>query len=150
MKAILTAGIVLAIVVSLVGCGGNMSQSGEATTTTMEELSSNVLMNKQVKTYSVYNGSGTEVIGSRAKITATKDELTNCTSEEFDEFVMSCVDGQSYNWFTIELDDGTGIVFSGCGTSLFDYGEIGNDGMLSTTLGFIKRNSDHEYVYEAR
>lgn len=95
----------------------------------------------------VMNGSKTSVIGERAIIWEYKEELKNISAEKFDEFLLSEIDGKDYNWFTIGfLEDGTGIVFTGCDISMPVYGDLTAEGMISETIGFITRSEDNGTV----
>lgn len=102
----------------------------------------NVVLNpNSIKVYSVLNGSGNAVIGERAEITVSKDLIMDLSPEEYNVFLENEVAGSGYNWFTIDFDDGTGIIFAGCDIELSTYCKIGDEGMLKETIGTIKRHS---------
>jgi hypothetical protein len=107
--------------------------------------STTVLNPKNIKVYSVWNGSGTSIIGERAEIVATKEEVKALSSEEFNEFLENEIADSGYNWFTIDFGDGTGIQFAGCDIEIPSYGTITDEGMVNT-IGFIKRHKSGNSV----
>lgn len=95
----------------------------------------------------IMNGSETSVIGERAIIWEYKEELKTVSAKKFDEFLLSEIDGKDYNWFTIGfLEDGTGIVFTGCDISMPVYGDLTAEGMISETIGLITRQESNGTV----
>lgn len=109
--------------------------------------SSSILDPNFISVRQVMNGSKTSVIGERAIIWEYKEELKTISAEKFDEFLLSEIDGKDYNWFTIGfLEDGTGIVFTGCDISMPVYGDLTAEGMISETIGFITRSEDNGTV----
>lgn len=93
------------------------------------------------------SGSG-DVIGKRAYIYVLKSQLQEITVANFEEFAKTVVEGSEYSWFTIQCDDGTGIVFSGSDTTSAIYGILDDEDAISETVGFITRNADGSYTYE--
>lgn len=94
----------------------------------------------KIKVYSVLNGSGNAVIGKRAEITVSKDSIKDLPPEEFNAFMENEIAGSVYNWFTIDFNDGTGIIFVGCDITQPTYGKIGDEGMLKESIGYIYRH----------
>lgn len=111
--------------------------------------SQNALMTAEFKTDDVMNGFKTEVIGTRAYINITKNELNQITIEDFVEFIEQRVDGSGHNWVSIICNDGTGIVFAGSQVSNATYGEIDNEGCINKEIGYIVLE-DGKYVYNKK
>ncbi len=108
--------------------------------------SSAVLNPNKIKVYNIWNGSGTSIIGQRAEITVTKEEIKALSSEEFNEFLENEVADSGYNWFTIDFNDGTGIVFAGCDIYMPEHCILGDEGMAHNTIGYIKRHKNGDSV----
>lgn len=87
---------------------------------------------------SVWNGTRTEIIGSRMEIKADKSKVKQMKASEFRTFVEFIdVYIKAYNWVTIDFGDGTGIVFPGNVTQVADYGTIDKDGSIIKSKGQI-------------
>ena len=80
--------------------------------------------------------------GTRASVIVGKEVLKLSTEEEFVSFVDEKIEGKDYSWFTVDLMDGTGLVFAGCNTTVFDYGEIDKDGALLKSIHTYVRSGD--------
>lgn len=110
--------------------------------------SDNLLMNASISTAPVMNGSGTAKIGERATAWFDAAGLANISEAQFSEFVAARVEGQSYSWFTLDLNDGTGIVFNDCGTIVADYGYLDDVGRVEESLGTVTLE-ESGYTYTA-
>lgn len=110
--------------------------------------SDNLLMNASISTAPVMNGAGTAKIGERATAWFDAAGLANISEAQFSEFVAARVEGQSYSWFTLDLNDGTGIVFNGCGTIVADYGYLDDVGRVEESLGTVTLE-ESGYTYTA-
>ena len=108
-----------------------------------DSLAEKILYNAQISECPVMNGSKTERIGSYGRIIMSKDDMKSLTSEQAFTFAQDviCSFSGEYNWFTIKMNDGTGMVFSACGLA-FDYGVLGRDGLLEERLGSGFMNDD--------
>lgn len=108
-----------------------------------DSLAEKILYNAQISECPVMNGTKTERIGSYGRIIMSKDDMKSLTSEQVFSFAQDviCSFSGEYNWFTIKMNDGTGMVFSACGLS-FDYGVLGLDGLLEERLGSGFMNDD--------
>lgn len=106
----------------------------------------NILLDSELMVQDVMNGSGTEVIGQRAYINISADQLKEITSDSLVEFAENCVKNSGYNWVSIIADNGNGIFFSGSIIEIIEYGKMGNEGMLDETIGFLTL-SDGVYTY---
>lgn len=116
----------------------------EDTESTKAVASDNPLLNLAVVTAPVMNGPGTQQIGERAYIKADAQTLTDKTTpEQFHEFVDSVVDGNTYNGFTIDLGDGTGMQFTG--TALINYGYIDEEGRVTESIDLYGIGEDGHY-----
>ena len=118
----------------------------EETEEAPQEATGNPLLDAEVQVNDVMNGAGTEKIGEWAEVNISKEVLKTVTNEQFTEFCTNVVDNSGYNWFTIICDDGTGIVFSGSMTSNATYGEVDNEGAITTAIGYILLE-DGAYTY---
>ena len=94
------------------------------------------------------NGAGTAKIGERATAWVDAAGLANISEAQFSEFVAARVEGQPYSWFTLDLNDGTGIVFNGCGTIVADYGYLDDVGRVEESLGTVTLE-ESGYTYTA-
>ena len=110
----------------------------------------NAILNPDnIKINTVMNGLGTKPIGTRAELTVDKDSVKNLSDQDFDSFIETEIAGKEYNWFTIMFNDGTGIIFTGCDTTLPVYGKVDKEGMLEKPIGYIKRLQDNdEFSFE--
>lgn len=149
--AILCAGCLLL----LAGCGSAAASSEpvpeaapEPVPTETPGRSDNLLMNASVSTAPVMNGAGTAKIGERATAWFDAAGLANISEAQFSEFVAARAEGQSYSWFTLDLNDGTGIVFNGCGTIVADYGYLDDVGRVEESLGTVTLE-ESGYTYTA-
>lgn len=110
--------------------------------------SDNLLMNASISTAPVMNGAGTAKIGERATAWFDAAGLANISEAQFSEFVAARVECQPYSWFTLDLNDGTGIVFNGCGTIVADYGYLDDVGRVEESLGTVTLE-ESGYTYTA-
>lgn len=95
-----------------------------------------IFLGKEAKIAGVFNGQN-DIIGKRAYIEITKDELNAMSEQEIlGEFKR--IDNTSYNWFTIVFGDGTGIQFNK--TLVARYGEINDEGIVTKTTKTINLN----------
>lgn len=122
------------------------SEANEEAEQEAPEETGNPLMDAEIQVHDVMNGSGTEKIGERAEVNISKAVLETVTDEQFSEFCNEVVGGSGYNWFTIVCDDGTGIVFNSSIVSNATYGEIDNEGVITTALGYLLLE-DGAYTY---
>lgn len=115
----------------------------ESSATESSEGSGSFLMNLPIQEIELSNG----LCG---KVIVIKDILADLTSEEeFVEFVDARVKDGGYNWFTIDLMDGTGLVFVGSNTSVVSYGEIDTtDGSLLNQIHIYMRSGDSYNIVE--
>ena len=95
----------------------------------------------------VTNGNGTDAIGQRAYIVIPKEVLSQISENGYATFLENKIKNSGYNWFSIICDDGTGIVFSNSFTGLGTYGELDDEGCVTTPLGYISA-SESGYEYE--
>lgn len=97
----------------------------------------NPLYAAEVKTGDVMSGIGGNKIGEYAWVEMPKAAMLALSQEEMVSYAKDVISAGkgSYNWFTIALDDGTGLVFHNCFYPVFSYGVLDADGSLSETLG---------------
>ena len=113
----------------------NTSENVLVTTSTITGIeSSNPLMSCDVTIIDILNGSMDNVIGQRAEVHISKNDLKNITESEFVEFVENVVVSSDYDWFTIVCEDSTGICFIGSKTSVVEYGTLDQEGRINTVL----------------
>ena len=120
---------------------GTVSSETDTAETSSESTQNTSLLNLPVTEYSMSNG-------TRASVIVGKEVLKLSTEEEFVSFVDEKIEGKDYNWFTIDLMDGTGLVFAGCNTTVFDYGEIDKDGALLKSIHTYVRSGDSYELVE--
>lgn len=113
---------------------------------TSVDESKNFLIDSELKVCDVLNGSGTEVIGQRAYINISSEQLQKITSDFLVEFAHTRVENSGYNWFSIIADNGNGIIFSGCIIDFAEYGKMDDEGMLEETIGHLSLSND-SYTY---
>lgn len=89
----------------------------------------------------VTNGSETDVIGQRAYIEVSKDELKDMDEEQYSE-LCSYVETLDNNWFSVVCDDRTGLVFTGCSSAIVTYGQLDDSGRIETSIGDIVKNGE--------
>lgn len=109
-----------------------------------KDTGSNPLMGLDVVKVPVMNGIGTEQIGERAYVVAERSVLeSEVTPEQFIEFVEKVVGDGNYNWFTIDLNDGTGMQFTG--TALIDYGYLDDEDCVAESIAIYAVGQDGHY-----
>ena len=140
--------IIIAAVV-VIGAFGALSNNGsKQTTETVAEASDHsFLLDYDLQTADVKNGTGDTVIGQRTYITIPSAKLAEITGEDIKEFADANVDGASYNWVSIMTDSDEGICFTGSNALIATYGKLDKDGSLLETLGTWLK-SDNGYKYE--
>lgn len=109
--------------------------------------SDNPLMNAEIRTADVMNGTRSEKLGEWAEIQINKETLKGITQEQFAEFCNEVVKGSGYNWFTISCEDGTGIQFAGSVSYVSTYGNLDNEGCIAESIGTIMVQEDRIYSY---
>lgn len=125
--------------------GGNNTKTGTNTST------DNILMSSELKVVDVLNGLGDTILGQRAYIEITDNELKALTLDNFQEFANNIVKDSGYRCVTIISDSGKAIFFPGSDIHIIQYGNIGEDGLLSDTLGdIILQDDGSTYLYQPR
>lgn len=148
-KGILTLIALIWFALMLNSRGANSFNNNNATSTDSEI--SNVLLSKQVQTVDVMNGLGDTVIGQRAYIEVTNNELTSLTLDQFQEFSNTVVKNFDGNYFSIiATDSGKAIFFPSSDITIIQYGTVGDNGMLSEVIGYILLQDDGSYTYELK
>lgn len=130
ISAVVSATIISVILITIMNTGGN----------------SKILDPSRIKIFDVMNESGTSSIGTRAELTVDKHSARNLSAQEFNSFIENTVSGSGYNWFTINFNDGTGIVFADCDISSPTYGKVDKEGMLESSIGVINRITSRNTV----
>ncbi len=124
------------------------------TTATMNNIdtkSTNILLNKQIQTANVMNGLGDAIIGERAYIEVTNDEMTSLTLEQFQEFANTTVKDYKGNYFSIiATDSKKAIFFPNSDITIIQYGIVNDNGMLDEVIGHILLQDDGSYTYELK
>lgn len=138
--------IIIGVVIFLLfgAVSGSVNKGSEVS----EDTATNILMTSELKVSDVMNGLGDTVLGQRAYIEITDDELTSLTLEEFQEFANDVVKDSGYRCVTIIADSGKAIFFPGSDIHIIQYGNIGDDGLLAEVLGYITLQEDNTtYIY---
>lgn len=121
----------------------NFGYAEDESNSVYDSLVEEILYSAQISECPVMNGTKTERIGSYARIVMSKDNMKSLTPEQMFKFasdVIRPLQGE-YNWFTIKMNDDTGMIFYGCGFT-FDYGIVDRYGELETVLGSGFLNDD--------
>ncbi len=102
--------------------------------------SDNPLLRASFFTDNVLSGSG-EKIGTYGYIMIEKSALPDLYSKEFStylsEFANKRVRDSGYNWVSVFFEDETGLCFAGSNTIVADYGNMDNEGCITTWLDAI-------------
>lgn len=108
----------------------------EPETDSTETTKDNPLYAAEINTADVMSGSGNNKVGERAWITMPKKTMLSLSEKDFLDYAENVVTKQygSYNWFSIFMDDGTGIIFYASNYSCFDYGIMENEGRIETLI----------------
>lgn len=105
------------------------------TTAITAEADRSFLLDYELKTGDVKNGTGDTVIGEYAYIIIPTEKLDDITGEDIKEFADKNVAGSSYNWVSIMTESGEGITFSGSIASVATRGMLDESGALTETKG---------------
>ncbi len=117
------------------------------TISTEKELTGNPLLDAEEHSGSVKSGTG-ERIGVYRYINIPKSEFDAVSDEQYAEFcnyVMSLSD--TTNWYTVNFDDGTAILYAGCSAYSGTLGHQDGEGSVSDAIGYITYENG-SYVYE--
>lgn len=104
----------------------------------------NIFIDAKVQIVEMDNGY--EWQGRRAYIRVDKEAARKATEEDFAEFIKKDVANKTYNWFTVDFGDGTGIVFTGCLWYAGEYGKIDKDGSLIDSYGTLTVRDFDNYI----
>lgn len=103
----------------------------------------NPLRKLTLVTVPLLSGNG-QMVGERAYILADSSIFTDMVSaEQFREFVDAVAADSSYNWITVDLNDGTGMQL--IGNILIDYGYIDEEGRITESLETYGLEEDGHY-----
>lgn len=113
--------------------------------------SDNPLLRASFLTDDVLSGSGNN-IGTYGYIMVEKSALPDFHSEEFStyftEFANKRVRDSGYNWVSIIFEDGTGFCFTGANTIIADYGNVDDEGCITTQLGTSIISASSKFEFE--
>lgn len=154
-KQIVTCIATIWFIVLLINTYANQSIDSENVNETASDTntneSSNILLSKQIQTADVMNGLGDTVIGERAYIEVTNDEMTSLTLEQFQEFANTVVKNYDGNYFSIiATDSEKAIFFPASDITIIQYGTVDDNGMLNEVIGYILLQDDGSYTYELK
>lgn len=128
-KKILTIAVVLSSVFCINGCTTETQENNITENATKIEQQKSL---GKVTEKPVMNGTKTEQVGTYA---VAKSNGIEIDKEILLDFYKNNVENSDYNWITIDLGNGKGIVFAGGTEFIFTYGEIDNEGCITKTLG---------------
>lgn len=114
---------------------------------TEKPLTGNPLLDADEHTGSVKSGTGA-FLGVYRYISIPKADFDSVSEEQYGEFcdyVMSLSD--STNWYTINFEDGTAILYAGCFAYSGILGHQDGEGSVSDAIGYITYENGH-YEYE--
>ena len=151
-KQIVTCIATIWFIVLLINTYANQSIDSENVNETASDTntneSSNILLSKQIQTADVI---GDTVIGERAYIEVTNDEMTSLTLEQFQEFANTVVKNYDGNYFSIiATDSKKAIFFPASDITIIQYGTVDDNGMLNEVIGYILLQDDGSYTYELK
>lgn len=109
----------------------------KTTTTTTVKNHTNILMNLPIREGPVMNGFKTKRIGTYGYIKITKELMKGCSEQDYIEFITKRVENSGYNWFSIEFEDGTGILFPGCLIYQGEYGKLDEELGIQDIEGYV-------------
>lgn len=145
-----TRNIIIGVVVVLAAIGvasGNSDSKPAETETAVVAENHSFLLDYELETADVKNGTGDTVIGKRAYITIPADKLVEITGEDIAEFADANVDGKGYNWVSIMTDSGNGIVFLGGNSQIATCAKLSAEGEDAgdETGYWLKGNDGYTY-----
>lgn len=143
---IVTAAIVLMVLGAIGSATGNSKPASDTSTTT-EASDHSFLLDYELQTADVKNGTGDTVIGKYAYISIPSEKLDEITGEDLKAFSDANVADASYNCVSIITDSGEGICFTGSIPYIATRGTLDTDGSLLETHGTWLLSGD-EYSYE--
>ena len=114
---------------------------------TEKPLTGNPLLDAEEHTGRVTSGTG-EFLGVYRYINIPKAEFDSISDEQYGEFcdyVNSLSD--STNWYTVNFEDGTAVLYAGCFAYSGIHGHQDGEGSVSDAIGYISYEDKH-YVYE--
>lgn len=99
----------------------------------------NPLYAADIKIGDVMSGIGNNKLGEYVWIEMPKVTMLSLSQEEMLSYSKDVISPKygSFNWFTIAMDDGTGLICHGCFYPTFSYGILDDDGTLLKTLGDV-------------
>lgn len=95
----------------------------------------------------VLNGTGDAVIGERAYVNITDNELKKITSDDLKEFADKVIDRSDYSYVSIIAPSGKGICFAGNTSTIATYGKLAKDGSVKKTIGYWSLDKNNNYTY---
>lgn len=98
---------------------------------TPEPTPSNLLLQAEVHTTTDSGG------GTRAYILFTSADMAVVSEQNYREFCDTTVASaktKGYSYFTVDFQDGTGIVYPGCSTDMADYAYLDGNGLAGTLI----------------
>lgn len=138
-KKLIALAACAALSLTLAGCGGGgQQQQQQQEPASLSEASYEMLDS--------LSGSGT-VIGQRAYVELDSSLFDGITADKFNEFantVVSSAGEEGADYFSVQFEDGTGIVFAGCMPTSFSYGTMDDRGMMSgdDTVTYMLSNGE--------
>lgn len=108
------------------------------------------LYTAEIHTVDVMSGTGENKVGTRSWVKMSKSSMLELSQKEFVDYALNVISKRlkEDNWFSIFMDDGTGINFNT--PDIFDYGVIQDDGSLKKRLGIGMINEDNSaFKYSA-
>lgn len=111
---------------------------------TPEPTPSNLLLQAEVHTTTDSGG------GTRAYILFTSADMAVVSEQDYREFCDTTVASaktKGYSYFTVDFQDGTGIVYPGCSTDMADYAYLDGNGLAGTLIYSIGyQNGSISYI----
>lgn len=143
MKKLVIVFVCLAL---LAGCANSTqgisdTPSNQIGEPTIDELTGNVFLDAEVKSYSLEGGGWSRVE------TVSKENALAASESDYAEFVSERLQSFQAELFGLVFDDGTGITYYGCDPANAVYGRISYRGTSTEAYGFIMPDENGSYSY---
>lgn len=110
----------------------------------------NLFLDAQEQSGIVYSGSG-NIIGQYKYISVPRSSFDSATADQYSEF---CEHVESLskiaNWYAVNFDDGTALVFFGCNTSIGTIGHQDGTGTVSDAISNVQLQNGQIVITDAQ
>lgn len=123
MKKTTMAAVLTSLALTVTGCAGGSDPQQESAS----EPSDNYTIEDSLNTVG-------QTIGKRAVMQMSKADVKAMSAKGFSKLIeekTAAADSDDADYLTIDLGDGTGMVFPSCTAEFFFYGELDSEGMIA-------------------